>query len=60
MAQRTSGGAYDFARFERAQAAPQRVPARPQKTPRRLTKVPEPRKTRSSASAKISTPCAER
>lgn len=44
MAQRTSGGAYDFARFERAQAAPQRVPARPQKTPRRLTKVPEPRK----------------
>ena len=34
MAQRTSGGAYDFARFERAQAAPQRVPARPQKTPR--------------------------
>ena len=43
-AQRTSGGAYDFARFERAQAAPQRVPARPQKTPRRLTKVPEPRK----------------
>ena len=52
MAQRTSGGAYDFARFERAQAAPQRVPARPQKTPRE--------KTRSSASAKISTPCAER
>ena len=44
MAQRTSGGAYDFSRFERAQAAPQRVPARPQKTPQRLTKVPEPRK----------------
>ena len=46
MAQRTSGGAYEFLRvFERAQAAPQRVPARPQeKRPRRLTKVPEPRK----------------
>lgn len=59
MAQRTSGGAYDFARFERAQAAPQRVPARPQKTPRR-PKYPSREKTRSSASAKISTPCAER
>lgn len=44
MAQRTSGGAYDFSRFERAQAAPQRVPARPQQTPQRLTKVPEPKK----------------
>ncbi len=44
MAQHTSGGAYDFARFERAQAAPQRVPARPQKTPQRPVKVPEPRK----------------
>ena len=60
MAQRTSGGAYDFARFERAQAAPQRVPARPQKTPEGLPKYPSREKTRSSASAKISTPCAER
>ena len=46
MAQRTTGtGAYDFSRFERAQAAPQRVPARPQKSPPRPVKVPEPRKT---------------
>lgn len=46
MAQRTTGtGAYDFSRFERAQAAPQRVPARPQKSPSRPVKVPEPRKT---------------
>ena len=57
MAQRTSGGAYDFARFERAQAAPQRGR---RKRPEGLPKYPSREKTRSSASAKISTPCAER
>lgn len=46
MAQRTGGaGAYDFSRFERAQAAPQRSPTQPQKSPARPVKVPEPHKT---------------
>lgn len=46
MAQRNGTGAYDFSRFERAQAAPQRSPARPkQSPPPRPVKVPEPRKT---------------
>lgn len=45
MAQRSGTGAYDFSRFERAQAAPQRSPALPQQTPARPVKVPEPRKT---------------
>lgn len=45
MAQRISGGAYNFALFERSQAAPQREPARPKKSPQRPVRVPEPRKT---------------
>lgn len=45
MAQRIGTGAYDFSRFERAQAAPQPSPARPKKSPPKPVKVPEPRKS---------------